>query len=207
MSRAPMIVVTALALAASLGAGCGSSAKLTPPPPPLRPKATPMERPAETEVATPTDCARTDPQSSPASVPYTKRSIEEATNLANEGFKKLTDAERRDQTKEMREQLVIDAISAFITALRADAYNVHATYNLAAAYARIGRVQCSLNLLDRLVDLRKLASQTDLVEAKIDRLLGRGKYAGALDPDFRDMRDLEPFRALIRKLEPNQPVP
>ena len=40
-----------------------------------------------------------------------------------------------------------DAVEHLITALRADPYNVTATYNLAAAYARIGRKQCAINLL------------------------------------------------------------
>jgi hypothetical protein len=202
--RAVISSAIASILAASLAAGCASAPKVTKPPPPLRPTPIVVDDPGGAEPARPTDCTPTDPQSSPASVPYTKRSVEEATNLANEGFKKLTEAERRDQTPQQRETLVTEAVEAFITALRADAYNVHATYNLAAAYGRIGRVQCSINLLARLVDLRKLASQTDAVELKIDRLLGRAKFAGALDPDFREMRDLQVFRDLVKQLDPNQ---
>lgn len=197
--------VLAATLALGLGAGCASQPKVTKPPAPLRPKPVVVDAPVDDKPVVPTDCAPTDPQTLPASVPYNKRSIEEATNLANEGFKKLTEAERRDQSVLARETLITDAVSAFLTALRADAYNVHATYNLAAAYGRIGRIQCSINLLERLVNLRKLPSQTDLVDLKIDRLLGRGKYAGALDPDFREMRDLPVFRDLIKRLEPNAP--
>ena len=85
----------------------------------------------------------------------------------------------------------------FITALNADPYNVRATYSLAAAYARIERRQCSLNLLNRLLQMRAHQSKRADVEAALDRLLGRKQ---PLDPDFADMRTDDRFRQLIMKM-------
>ena len=83
----------------------------------------------------------------------------------------------------------------------ADPYNVDATYTLAAAYARIDRPQCAVNLLARLVALRKHKSQRDKVVKRLDRLLGRDEYSGRLDPDFFDLRDDPRFRELVKQFE------
>jgi hypothetical protein len=91
-----------------------------------------------------------------------------------------------------------EAVDGFITALLADPYNVNATYNLAAAYARVGRGQCAINLLTRLIQMRDHASRKEEVESKLDRLLGRKKTT--LDPDFAQMRDDQRFRGLIAKM-------
>ncbi len=96
-----------------------------------------------------------------------------------------------------REGYINDAVDHFITALSADPYNVTATYNLAAAYARIGRKQCSINLLTRLLQMRPHPSKHDDVEKHLDRLLGRKQV---LDPDFSEMRKDARFRALIAKM-------
>jgi hypothetical protein len=182
-------------------AACGGAAP-TPPPPPLRPQPVPKEQVGtEPTAARPTDCAPTDLNRSPPSVAFKLRSLDEAQNLANHGFDKLQQAERRDTSKSMREQLITQAVDDFITALRADPYNVHATYNLAAAYARIGRNQCSLNLLDRLAALYKLEGYRWEVDIKLDRLLGRGKFVNDLDPDFRVLRDMDGFREIVKKFE------
>ena len=87
--------------------------------------------------------------------------------------------------------------SAFLTSLAADPYNVEATYSLAAAYAVIGRKQCSINLLTRLLQMRPHPSKHAEVEASIDRLLGRRQ---PLDPDFSSMRRDNRFRTLIEKM-------
>ena len=96
------------------------------------------------------------------------------------------------------QQYQTDAVNDFITALAADPYNIKATYGLAAAYAKIGRKQCSINLLARLLEMRPHPSQHAEVEAKLDHLLGRNRQA--LDPDFNDMRRDDRFRALIQKM-------
>ena len=64
-----------------------------------------------------------------------------------------------------REQYQTDAVNDFITALAADPYNVKATYGLAAAYAKIGRKQCSINLLTRMLQMRPHPSKKAEVEA------------------------------------------
>jgi hypothetical protein len=204
ISRHPALLASFCRLGLGLSltlAACGGAAP-TPPPPPLRPAATPVEPVGEAPSADrATDCPPTDLNRSPPSVPYRLRSLDEAQNLANHGFDKLAQAERRDTSKSMREQLITQAVDDFVTALRADPYNVHATYNLSAAYARIGRNQCALNLLDRLAALYKLEGYRWEVDIKLDRLLGRGKFVNDLDPDFRILRDREGFREIVKKFE------
>jgi hypothetical protein len=132
---------------------------------------------------------------------YDERSIEEGHNLSTQGFDLLKAAETRSIAQEERERLIAQAVRRFITALAADPYNVHATYNLAAAYGRIGRRQCAVNLLTRLVALRRLPSHRANVEEKLDRLFGRGKYGGQLDPDFFELRDDPRFRQVAKDLQ------
>ncbi|HLU66122.1 MAG TPA: hypothetical protein VKZ63_07590 [Kofleriaceae bacterium] len=190
-------LAAALALAPAclaLGAGCGGG-KVRPAPPPLRPEARAV---ADSSSEPRTDCEPISPSAGPAPLSYEERSISEAENLASQGFELLKRAGGRDAAEIDRQRLLEQAVHRFVTALLADPYNVHATYNLAAAYARIGRAQCAVNLLARLVPLRKLPSQKDQVEEKLDRLFGRGKYKGRLDPDFFDLRDDPRFRELAR---------
>ena len=99
--------------------------------------------------------------------------------------------------RQTREQYITDAVAHLLTALDADPYNVNATYSLAAAYARIGRRQCSLNLLTRMLQMRPHQSKRADVELHLDKLLGRKQV---LDPDFSEMRNDERFRTLIRKM-------
>jgi hypothetical protein len=132
---------------------------------------------------------------------YEERSVEEGENLAVQGYDLLKAADSRSIAKPERERLISQAVRRFITALAADPYNVHATYNLAAAYGRIGRRQCSVNLLARLAALRRLPSHRARVEAKLDRLFGRGSRDGQLDPDFFDLRDDPRFREVAKDLQ------
>lgn len=181
-----------------LVAACGSK-QIEPAPPPLRPEEKKSEPEPVPEVKT--DCEPVEIGDEKPALKYDERSIEEGSNLADEGFEKLRAAEKRGVPEGERQRLITQAVERFITALLADPYNVHATYNLAAAYSRIGRPQCALNLLARLEALRRLPSQKDRVEAKLDRLLGRGRYDGNLDPDFNGMRNDPRFRELVRRLQ------
>lgn len=188
--------VVALALAAWVG-GCATTATTLPVPPPLRPKPRPgASASKQREAQDRTDCERTRRRTGLPPLSYDERSIEEAENLANQGQQMLRTA--GDIRAEEQQRLLEKAVARLITALLADPYNVHATYNLAAAYARIGRVQCAVNLLGRLIPLRKLPSQKAVVEAKIDRLFGRKEYKGRLDPDFLLLRDDPRFRDLAK---------
>jgi hypothetical protein len=191
---------TKMMLLVSLGAtvACGGKA------PPIEEPLRPPEQKVETKKpeAKRTDCARVTIADQKPAIKYKQRSLDEAENLANEGFDMLRAAEKRNVPRSELEALITRSVERFIVALLADPYNVHATYNLAAAYARIGRAQCALNLLARLEELRRLASQKEKVEAKIDRLLGRKKYEGRLDPDFNSLRDDRRFRTLVKRLNP-----
>lgn len=192
------ITITACAALVGLAASCAP--KVGPAPPPLRPKEEKqVEKAPEVKK---TDCKRVTIGDQRPAVKYRQRSLDEAENLANEAFDMLRAAEKRGVPKLDRERLITRAVERFITALLADPYNVHATYNLAAAYARIDRAQCAINLLARLEEMRRLVSQKDKVEAKIDRLLGRNKYEGRLDPDFNSLRDDRRFRALVKRMNP-----
>jgi hypothetical protein len=48
--------------------------------------------------------------------------------------------------------------------------------------------------------LRKLPSFTPEIEGKVDRLLGRNQYRGALDHDFDELRADDPFREVVKQL-------
>jgi hypothetical protein len=186
--------VSLLVLASLLFAACGGDEKVTAPPPPLRPDPEPIEsRPKAAQK----DCEPTEASSELKPISFDERSIPEGTKLAAQGSSKLRTAESAEVEKSMREQYITEAVDDYITALLADPYNVPATYGLAAAYARIDRVQCSINLLVRLLQMRPHQSKRPEVEAHLDRLLGRKT---TLDPDFADMRRDKRFRDLIQKM-------
>lgn len=180
-----------LALASSLGA-CHSQGELTPPPAPLRPQPEPKQ-----ETTAQKDCDATDPATELKPISFDQRSIPEGQRLADQAYAKLNSAKSAEVDRMTREQAQTDAVNDFITALSADPYNVKATYGLAAAYATLGRKQCSINLLTRILQMRTHASKKPDVEAVIDKLLGRKQ---PLDPDFADMRRDSRFRELIAKM-------
>jgi tetratricopeptide (TPR) repeat protein len=181
-------------LAVLVVAACGGPQEITAPPPPLRPEPEPVVDPSK---GVPLDCEPVDPASELKPISFDERSIPEGAKLAEQAKAKLRTAESAEIERALREQYITEAVDDFITSLRADPYNVTATYSLAAAYARIGRKQCSMNLLTRLLQLRPHVSKRAEVEAHLDKLLGRRQ---TLDPDFSDMRRDERFRALIQQM-------
>jgi tetratricopeptide (TPR) repeat protein len=191
----PLLALPALLVLCHCGGGA-----VEPAPAPRRPKAE-DEAPRPVPPLARTDCDEISADDELPALRYSERSIEEGENLANQGFDLLRRSEDRNAAAEDRERSIEQAVRRFITALAADPYNVHATYNLAAAYARIGRGQCAVNLLERMVLLRRLPSQQARVEEKLDRLLGRNKWEGRLDPDFFDLRDDARFRDVVRRLQ------
>jgi hypothetical protein len=182
-----------LLLAVVFSGACHGKQELTPPPPPLRPD----PEPAPVVQKEQKDCEPTDPQAELKPLTFDERSIPEGQRLADEGYSSLASARSAEIDKITREQQITDAVNSFITALAADPYNVKATYGLAAAYSRIGRKQCSINLLTRILQMRPHYSKHAEVEQSIDHLLGRKQI---LDPDFSDMRRDERFRSLIQKM-------
>lgn len=174
-------------------AACHPQQELTAPPPPLRPEPQAATAPKPVEK----DCTPTDPQSELKPLSFGQRSIPEGQRLADQAASKLRAAGTAEVDRVTREQQTSDAVSDFITALAADPYNIEATYGLAAAYARIGRKQCAINMLQRLLEMRPHPSQHVEVEGYLDHLLGRHQ---ALDSDFADLRRDERFRKLIEKM-------
>lgn len=186
----------AVALACALfGTGCHEKDTPTAPPPPLRPEADPT--PVKPAATVQKDCEPTEAGSEPKPLSFDERSIPEGTRLAEQGKAKLRTARSAEVTRATREDMITQAVDDFITALRADPYNIEATYSLAAAYATIGRYQCTINLLTRLLQMRPHAAKHADVESHIDKLLGRKQV---LDPDFAEMRKDDRFRALIQKM-------
>jgi hypothetical protein len=181
-----------LVLGVVLVAACHKQV-MTPPPPPLRPE----PEPKATETKAQKDCEPTDPSAELKALTFDERSIPEGMRLADKGYVELTASSSGEVDRPTREGDITDAVNDFLTALAADPYNVKATYGLAAAYARIGRKQCSINLLTRILQMRPHPSKHAEVEAQIDHLLGRHQ---ALDADFADMRRDERFRLLIEKM-------
>ena len=173
---------------------CGGDEKPTAPPPPLRPDPEPVVRKGTNR---PKDCEPTTASNENKPISFDERSIPEAIKLAQQATSKLRTADSAEVDRLTREQYVTEAVDDFITALLADPYNVPATYGLAAAYARIDRPQCSINLLVRLLQMRPHATKRGEVEAHLDKLLGRRQ---PLDPDFADMRRDDRFRELIAKM-------
>jgi hypothetical protein len=186
--------IAAVLVASLFAAACGGDEKVTPPPPPLRPEPEPVVR---VKPAQEKDCEPTTASNELKPISFDERSIPEGTKLAQQASSKLRTGESAEVDRATREQYITEAVDDFITALRADPYNVPATYGLAAAYARIDRVQCSINLLVRLLQMRPHPSKRAEVESHLDRLLGRKT---TLDPDFGEMRRDDRFRDLIQKM-------
>jgi hypothetical protein len=194
--RSSLLSTMAASIAASvLVIGCGGG-PIPPAPPPLRPKAEPAPT-AINKDDNRTDCDPTDHNREEPARAFDERSPDEASDLAREGLLSLQAAEKEGD-RSLREDHITKAVNLFVTSLLADPYNVTATYNLAAAYARVGRIQCSLNLLERLFAMQEHHSRKDQVAESINRLLGRvGKN---VDPDFNEMRADPRFRTMIANM-------
>jgi hypothetical protein len=173
--------------------GCHGNQVPTTPPPPLRPD----PEPDPDVLASREDCAPTTADQELKPISFDERSIPEGARLAEQGKAKLRTAETAEVERATREQYITESVDDLITALRADPYNVTATYGLAAAYSRIGRRQCAINLLTRMLQMRPHRSRNAEVEQHLDRLLGRKQK---LDQDFAEIRKDQRFRALIQKM-------
>jgi hypothetical protein len=183
----------ALAAAALLCAACSKKQEITAPPAPLRPEPEPV---AETRKQL-KDCEVITSDMEEKPMAFDQRAITESTKLSDGSRSNLKLADSAEIERIQREDYITTAVRDLITALRGDPYNVAATYTLAKAYARIGRAQCSMYLLTRLLQMRPHPSKRAAVEAHLDMLLGRKQ---PLDPDFSEMRRDDRFRELIKKM-------
>ncbi len=177
---------------AGLAVGCGPKGPIPDAPAPYRPKEKKSQAAAKKK-----DCKPTDPSALPGAIPEAQRRKVESANLATEANTMLNKAAVSKVKK--RETLIDEAVDKLNTALAADPYNVEATYTLAGVQAMIGRTQCTVNLLSRLLELRKLDSYRSSVRQKLDQLEGRGAFAGRLDPKFAKVRGKRAYRDLARK--------
>lgn len=184
----------ALAAAALLAVACSKKQEITAPPQPLRPE---PEATADQAKDQQKDCEVVTPEMEEKPMAFDQRAITESAKLSDGARQNLKLAESAEIERIQREEYITYAVRDLITALRGDPYNVAATYTLAKAYARIGRPQCSMNLLTRLLQMRPHPSKRPLVEQHLDMLLGRKQ---ALDPDFAEMRRDDRFRQLIKEM-------
>jgi hypothetical protein len=188
--RAALLLVAAALLAVA----CSKKQEITAPPPPLRPE---PEATADQAKAQQKDCEIVTPEMEEKPMAFDQRAITESSKLSDGARQNLKLAESAEIERIQREEYITTAVRDLITALRGDPYNVSATYTLAKAYARIGRPQCSMNLLTRLLQMRPHPSKRAQVEQHLDMLLGRKQ---TLDPDFAEMRRDDRFRELIKKM-------
>jgi len=184
----------ALVAAALLLIACSKKQEITAPPPPLRPEPEPV---VDTRKKLQKDCEVFTAEMEEKPMAFDQRAITESTKLSDGARANLKLAESAEIERIQREDYITLAVRDLITALRGDPYNVSATYTLAKAYARIGRAQCSMYLLTRLLQMRPHPSKRAAVEAHLDMLLGRKQQ---LDPDFAEMRRDDRFRELIKKM-------
>jgi hypothetical protein len=184
----------ALLVAALFLVACSKKQEVTAPPPPLRPEPEPV---VDNKKQQQKDCEVITTEQEDKPMAFDQRAITESAKLSDGARTNLKLAETAEASRVQREDYITEAVRDLITALRGDPYNVSATYSLAKAYARIGRPQCSMYLLTRLLQMRTHPSKRPAVEAHLDMLLGRKQ---ALDPDFAEMRRDERFRDLIKKM-------
>jgi len=202
------IWLAALATTCLLGQASCTKNEIWPAPQPPRPKELPApdKRPDTGPAPVAMDCPAPKPGDAVEQMPPEKRQTATSESFYNDGDAKLKEAATPGIGKPAYEQAMTDAIDALITALSYDPYNVDATYALAGAYARIERPQCSLNLLERLVQMRPHGSKKSKVEAKLDFMLGRNKERKR-DPAFEILWDDDRFMKLVsnicRENEPN----
>ncbi|HKA86114.1 MAG TPA: hypothetical protein VKE22_00560 [Haliangiales bacterium] len=195
-SKASNFLVVAL-LAGACGGGTQKPATT-----PLRPNATPVT-PAvapQTPVAGPADCPPIEPNKGLPPKTLKELSMSEAEAYATQGLKTQIESEKIGLAPADARALLKQAMDKYFTALAADPYNVKATYNLGAAYGRIGRCQCANNLLARLVEMQSWPSSKVDIEDCANRIFGKGKkWKDRPDPDFDRCRTEERFRSIVSK--------
>ncbi len=205
MTRTVGVVLLLCASACASGKAAGPAGD------PLRPEAkalppvvavqdkVPVSQPAAQAAD---DCEAVAPnQSPPPPKAYKDLDIKGGAAQADQGLRELIQSEKNIPPEDVAAKIE-GAVQKFFGALAADPYNINATYNLAAAYARIGRNQCALNLLARMAAMKDFPTRKKAIAAKADRLFGRGKkWKDKPDPDFQALRGKPEFESIVAKLK------
>jgi hypothetical protein len=197
-------VKLSLLVALILGA-CAPAVVATGASQPMRPKPKTLEPPPPpVTYGPPTDCAPVAGRTGGEAIPFKAQRRGEAEALASDGLAALISSEDpQDPGGAPHDQYISrfeTAVEKFLLALELDPYNVKATYNLAAAYARLGRKECALNLIDRLNEMRAFPSRKKDVDDAFFRLFGSGgKWKGKPDPDFDLLRNHPRFTQVTGK--------
>jgi tetratricopeptide (TPR) repeat protein len=197
-----------LAAAAFALTVAGSAALAAPADEPLRPEPKPLPPVVKVEERVPVksqplgqspeDCTPVAPNEGPPPKPYKELKLEEGEATALEARKILFESEKNIPPEDVAGKIE-GAVARFFDALALDPYNVIATYNLSAAYARIGRNQCALNLLARLVAMKNFHSRKASIDQRKDALFGTGKRKSkGPDPDFSALRGRPEFDNLVK---------
>jgi hypothetical protein len=195
-SKASSLLVTSLLVVA-----CGGGTQ-KPAATPLRPNATPVAQKAAAPVpvAGPADCPPVEPNKGLPPKTLKELSISEAEAYATQGLKIQIESEKIGLTPPDARGLLKQAMDKYFTSLSADPYNVKATYNLAAAYGRIGRCQCANNLLARLAEMQSWPSSKADIEDCANRIFGKGKkWKDRPDGDLDSCRTDPRFRSIVSK--------
>jgi hypothetical protein len=176
-----------------------ATAKAPPPGDPLRPPSQKLQAVvSQDHVAVVTgpleqaqdDCDPMAPDQGPPPKLANSKDAKEAERIASEGLHNLIAAEKQDKPYTEVTSLIEQSVGQFLQSLALDPQNVKATYNLSAAYARIGRNQCALNLVARLSAMNRLGERRKEVLDAFDRIWGSGtgRWKGKADPDFDHLR-------------------
>lgn len=138
---------------------------------PARLKTPRKKKPPETEEAAATAAPVLDEKCNTNffEPPTDRRNVRVAQSLAREADRLLVAAE--DTAGQERIGTVKDALSKLSNSLKADPYGPEATYQMAAAYALVGKKRCALDLLERLQELTKMPDVEGEAERTIQRAL------------------------------------
>ena len=118
----------------------------------------------------------------------------------NAGLKAIYDAERAGMTPEEKRAKFVEAIQMLLEGLDKDPYNPNINYNLAAAYAQVGRKTCMLKFIKRVVGLTRHKSTQKMAQQRMEHLLvgvPKDKPPRPPDPDFDNYRDDQDFQEVV----------
>jgi hypothetical protein len=104
-----------------------------------------------------------------------KRNISKAKPLERSASNDIDAA--NGAARDVKSAKVVEALGFLTNALKADPYDPKSTYDMAAAYALVGRKKCVMKLLQRLTDLGNIPD----VAADVANLKTKAKKDSAFD--------------------------